>query len=83
MDEKFKSYKRRFNNSLQPIKVMLVHQHAVLPRSEWLTLVDRTRHAVIEKPNEYLNVDAPDRKLLEQVIGQIFEDFIHQAPTRR
>jgi hypothetical protein len=83
MDETFKSYKRRFNNALQPIKVMLVHQQAAMTKSEWLMLVERTRNSVIEKPREYLSVDAPDQELLEQIVDQIFADFILHAPAPR
>lgn len=78
MDSERKTYKRKFNNALEPLKVMLANRRLTLPTREWLRLVKRTHSGVLEHPDQYLGESLPDTVVLGELVGEIFEDFLHQ-----
>lgn len=78
MDAERKSYKRKFNNSLEPIKVMLAHHKHTLPTREWLRLVKRTQTGVLEYPDQYLGKNLPGEPIMTGLVNEIFDDFLQQ-----
>jgi len=78
MDAERKSFKRKFNNALEPIKVMLAHHKHTLPTKEWLRLVKRTQAGVLEHPDQYLGENLPEIEAMIGLVNEIFGDFLEQ-----
>lgn len=77
MEDDIKTYKRKINSDLSPIKDMLAHKQSTVDKTEWLNFVEQTRISIINHPNQYLGPDLPDRKTLPVIITAIFEEFIN------
>jgi hypothetical protein len=78
MEEFLKTYKRKFNNTLSPIKAMLVSRRGTLPKAEWLSFVERTKESVINQPDQYLGRDLPDKIAVGLLVRAIFEEFLEE-----
>ena len=76
MDPEVLYYRRRFNNALEPIKVMLVDKKKKLTLQSWLSFVNQTRDRVLVSPNQYLGDQLPPAELMAQVVNDIFRDFV-------
>lgn len=72
------SFKRKFNNQLEPIKVMLIHRKIGLTREEWVNFVSVTRQSIIDHPDQYLDCDLPDKSTFEFLVEKIFEEFVNR-----
>jgi hypothetical protein len=77
MEDDIKTYKRKINSDLAPIKDMLVHKQSTVDKNEWLNFVEQTRISIINHPAQYLGPELPDRKMLPAIITGIFEEFIN------
>lgn len=72
------TWKRKINNQLESIKVMLVHRKGELSNEQWLNFVSQTRESILEHPDQYLDKDLP-KTLVATVVENIFEEFLmHQ-----
>ena len=69
-------YKRRFNITLEPIKVMLVNKKKEIPSDEWLAFVNRTKAGVLHHPDQYLGSELPLKEEMAKIVEQIFNDFL-------
>jgi len=76
MDPEILYYRRKFNNALEPIKVMLVDKKRELTLQTWLTFVNQTRDRVLINPDQYLGDQLPPAELMTQVVNDIFRDFV-------
>jgi hypothetical protein len=72
----FKYYKRRFRNSLQPLFVMLIDRKRKMDQLEWSDYVKRTMNSVLNNPREFLGADVPHPSLIEDIVDDIFSEFI-------
>ena len=70
------SLKRKINNQLNPIKVMLVNRKKDMSNEEWLNLVSNTKKSILDHPGQYIDEDLDENLQIEIVIDQIFEEFI-------
>jgi hypothetical protein len=77
MEDDIKIYKRKINSDLAPIKDMLAHKQTTVDKNEWLNFVEQTRISIINHPEQYLEPELPDRKILPVIITGIFEEFIN------
>lgn len=78
MEELLKIYKRKFNNTLSPIKAMLANRRATSMKSDWLEFVERTKSSVISHPEQYLGNDLPDKSSIIVLVNLIFDEFLQE-----
>ncbi|MBL0743580.1 hypothetical protein [Chryseolinea lacunae] len=78
MEAELKSTRRKLNNALEPIKVMMVHQKHKLLHDEWLVFVERTRFSVLNHPDEYFGTDLTTVPDLSMLVTKIFDDFLSE-----
>lgn len=68
MDRETLYYRRKFNNALEPIKVMLVDKRRRLTLATWISFVNQTRDRVLVSPQEYLGDQLPPTGLMTTII---------------
>jgi len=76
MDPETLYYRRKFNNALEPIKVMLVDKKRKLTLASWISVVNQTRDRVLTSPHQYLGDQLPPENLMSSIIHKIFRDFV-------
>ena len=76
MDPEIALYKKQFNVTLEPFKVMLINRKETLAYHDWRALVERTESSIINNPDQYLGAELPERESLTIIIKNIFEDFL-------
>lgn len=76
MDPETLYYRRKFNNALEPIKVMLVDKKRKLTLSTWINFVNQTKDRVLVSPHQYLGEQLPEPGLMTQIVNDIFRDFV-------
>jgi hypothetical protein len=76
MDRETLYYRRKFNNALEPIKVMLVDKRRKLTLSTWITFVNQTRDRVLISPHQYLGEPLPAKEQTARIVNDIFRDFV-------
>jgi hypothetical protein len=76
MDPRKLYYRRKFNNALAPIKVMLVEKKRRLTLATWISFVNQTRDRVLVSPQQYLGEPLPPSELMITIINDIFRDFV-------
>jgi hypothetical protein len=81
MEDFQRSYKESFAIILEPMKAMLVNLEATLSKEEWLQFVDKTRLSIINKPEQYLGLDIPDRISLGIIVSEIFDEFVLETSS--
>jgi hypothetical protein len=82
MEEGFKTYKRKFRNSLEPVMVMLIHRKSKISFDQWNDLVTRTKASIINNPVEFLGSGLPDQNSVKDIIEILFDEFLLQTSTR-
>lgn len=84
MEKEDKVYKRRFNSSLEPVKIMLVDLRRTLAPEAWMALVQRTRDSVMRNPDQYIegSNDLPPGDAYQRIISLIFDEFLHDCAIR-
>lgn len=75
-------YKRKFNTSLEPIKIMLGKKRPYVSHDEWLNLVNKTKTAIISEPDQYLDTVLPSSEIIQMLIDDIFEQFVNDQRLR-
>ena len=83
MEADLRLHKRRYNNALQAIKVMLVNKRRALPEQEWLEVVDKVKERVIAQPHEYLTDATLPADTMALLVNDIFNQFVKDQQTRR
>lgn len=76
MDPEILYYRRKFNNALEPIKVMLVDKKRKLTLATWISFVNQTRDRVLVSPHQYLGEALPPAELMTKIVNDIFRDFV-------
>jgi len=76
MDPETLYYRRKFNNALEPIKVMLVDKKRKLTLTTWINFVNQTRDRVLVSPHQYLGEQLPPAELMTTIVTDIFRDFV-------
>jgi hypothetical protein len=76
MDRETAFYRRKFNTALEPIKVMLVNKKRTQTLATWMAYVNKTRASVLQRPEEYLGDNLPERELTHQIIDSLFSEFL-------
>jgi hypothetical protein len=76
MDPETLYYRRKFNNALEPIKVMLVDKKRKLTLPTWINFVNQTRDRVLTSPHQYLGEQLPPVELMTTIVTDIFRDFV-------
>ncbi len=82
MQAAIKLYRRKFNQSLEPIKVMLVYKRKFLPHHEWLMLVEKVKGGIIAHPHEYIEASLPPHEIVRALVEDIFKQFIADLNSR-
>jgi hypothetical protein len=82
METEIRLYKRKINNSLQSIKVMLMNKKRTLPKEEWLMLVDKIKVGIISKPHQYIDINLPPQETVTSLVEDIFEQFLEDQKSR-
>jgi hypothetical protein len=81
-DRKVNGYKRKFDRQLRHVKLILMSSRAKLPSEDWIRLVYATKKSVINNPEQYLNGEIPDRKILILSIERVFKGFLEDQKIR-
>jgi len=76
MDQELKTVRRKLNNALEPVKVMMMHQKRKMDREDWLRFVERTRASVLSHPYEYISFELGTESELAPLVVKIFDDFL-------
>ena len=76
MDPEIVTYKKQFNVTLEPIKVMLVDRKGTLGYHDWKALVERTEASILRNPDQYLGKELPEQESLNIIVKNIFEEFM-------
>jgi hypothetical protein len=76
MDPETLYYRRKFNNALQPLKVMLVDRKRRLSLATWISFVNQIRDRVLVNPDQYLGDPLPPAAKMSQIVNDIFRDFV-------
>ena len=76
MDPETLYYRRKFNNALEPLKVMLVDKKRKLTLATWISFVNQTRDRVLVSPHQYLGEPLPPADQMSQIVNDIFRDFV-------
>lgn len=76
MDPETLYFRRKFNNALEPIKVMLVDKKKKLTLASWITIVNQTRDRVLLQPDQYLGEQLPPHEHMVNIVNDIFRDFV-------
>ena len=77
MDPEIGTYLKKFNTSLEPIKIMLINKKDGLTHSDWLGFVERTKASIIRNPDQYLGPELPEQESLEVIVKTIFTNFLN------
>ncbi|HEY5747155.1 MAG TPA: hypothetical protein VIU12_13820 [Chryseolinea sp.] len=80
MDQELKTVKRKLNNALEPVKVMMMHQKRKMVREDWLSFVERTKTSVVNHPHEYISNELGSAIDLAPLVMKIFDDFLSENP---
>ena len=78
MDQELKTVRRKLNNALEPVKVMMMHQKRKMEREDWLSFVERTKTSVLNHPYEYVNNELGSENELLPLVVKIFDDFLSE-----
>lgn len=79
MKEDLKKLKQSISRDILPLKEMLSHQFDETNKQEWLKFVKQVRNSVIQKPDQYIEMQSlPDQEILSQIVTEIFDEFIRQ-----
>jgi hypothetical protein len=79
MQNPYKYYKRKFKNKLEPILVMLMAKKA--SHYDWTAHVQETFDHIINNPKEFLGDDLPEKKITNDILQQIIEQFLTSRKT--
>lgn len=84
VEKEDKLYKRRFNNSLEPVKIMLVDLRRTQAPDAWMAFVHRTRDSIMRNPEQYIegSNDLPPGDTYQRLIALIFDEFLHDCAIR-
>ncbi len=74
----FKRYKSRFRFALKPFFVMINDKQKEMHAAEWKKLIATTRERILANPVEYLGNDLPEPLLMEDVLNEIFDEFLKE-----
>jgi hypothetical protein len=75
----FKKFKTKFRYSLRPVFAMLVARRKELARKDWIGLVQKARENIQGNPIEYLGKELPEAGLLQDVLDEIFQEFLKEC----
>lgn len=82
-DQSLAAVRRKLNNQLESIKVMLVHKRNYLPSKDWESFVVLTRECILAQPDQYLDKDLPALDILRTVVTTLFDEFMErEKPTQ-
>lgn len=81
-DRKINGYKRKYDRQLRHVKLILMTSKTQIPMEEWIRLVYATKKSVINHPEQYLEGEIPDRKILIQSIERVFKGFFEDQKIR-
>ena len=80
MDQELKTVRRKLNNALEPVKVMMMHQKRKMEREDWLLFVERTKTSIVKHPHEYISNELGSAIDLAPLVMKIFDDFLSENP---
>ena len=81
-DRKINGYKRKYDRQLRHVKLILMSNKNQIPTEEWIRLVYATKKSVINHPEQYLDGEIPDRKILILSIERVFKGFLEDQKIR-
>jgi hypothetical protein len=65
------------SRDLEPIFEMLREKEKLLPRDEWLSLVNATRKRIVQAPEQYLSIHVKSSLLLTDLIDTLFNERLN------
>ncbi len=76
MDPEIELYRKQFDMTLEPFKVMLKEKKQTLAYQDWRALVERTTSSILKNPDQYLGKELPEQESLNIIVKNIFEEFL-------
>ncbi|MEO8474931.1 MAG: hypothetical protein ABI477_22200 [Chryseolinea sp.] len=80
-DQGLTTLRRKLNNQLESIKVMLIHKRTDLSPGEWENFVVRTRDCILAEPEQYLNKALPAEDVWRSIVTTLFDEFLAREKT--
>jgi hypothetical protein len=78
----FKKYKTKFRYTLQPLFALLLYKRKQLQSPSWLELCQKTKQSILNNPLEFLGDDLPEKNLMEDIVEEIFVEFVKERASR-
>jgi hypothetical protein len=78
----FKKYKTKFRYTLQPLFALLLHKRKQMEGALWLDLCYKTKQSIMNNPFEFLGPDLPEKNLMEDILEEIFFEFIKERASK-
>lgn len=69
-------YKRQFIRTLDPFFDMLLSKRMYVDSVIWISMIHRLESSVILNADQYLGNDLPPRDIMNEIVKEIFENFI-------
>ncbi len=57
---------------------MLRHKQSELSYTEWISVVRRTEHQIINSPDQYFS-DQPKKGILDLIVHHLFNEFLSES----
>ena len=67
-------HKHKYKHQLAPILEMINHRKFELSSSDWSEFVERVKHSMLKKPDQYLFGELLSEEILTIVINEIFQE---------
>jgi hypothetical protein len=83
MGLQFKKYKTKFRYALKPVFVMLADREKEMNPEEWNIQTKKMHQHILDNPIEFLGTDLPDQSLINDILNEIFIEFLKDMKIKR
>jgi hypothetical protein len=74
-------HKQNFIMALKPFLEMLLHHKSTESVHDWFMMINNLEARIILDPEQYLGQDLPAREVIDEVINEIFEEFVRDPAS--
>lgn len=74
----FKKYKMKFRYLLRPFFIMINGKRKAMNHDEWTSYLQQIKKDILCNPEEFLGPDRPDQRLTENIIDDVFQEYIKE-----
>jgi hypothetical protein len=71
-------YKNVFRITLQPIIDLLDHKKTQLSEQDWIRFMEITKSSIQANPDQFLGKELPSRAVIQQIVDDIFVDYLKE-----